>query len=183
VAVLGIVDSLRRRPPGVTLTDGGRILLLGATEANLGGSRWAAACRGHRGGTLPALDLDLHRRLLEVVGGLVAGGVVAGLHDVGDGGLGVALAELALHASLGWHVAGIADHRELFAESPSRVVLCAAGEDQAATVVGRAGEAGIPVTELGRAGGDRLRIEGLLDLPLVDAVAAWQAAIPSALLP
>jgi len=85
VGVLGIIDHLARRPPGVSLVDGGRLLLLGRTEANLAGSRWAAECRGHRAGRLPALDLDLHGRLLSLVAGLANDAVVAGLHDVGDG--------------------------------------------------------------------------------------------------
>jgi len=183
VAVLGLIDELVRRPPGVTLVDGGLLLLLGRTEPNLGGSRWAAECRGHRGGTLPALDLELHGRLLALVAGLVSGGVVAGLHDVADGGLGVTLGELAVRSWLGWRVSGIRDHAELFAESPSRVVVCVTGPAEAAEVRARAATAAIAATELGRAGGDRLVVEGLLDVALEDATAAWQGAIPRALVP
>src|SRR5205807_513526 len=62
VGVLGLVDRLDRVPPGISLVDGGSLLLLGpAGERALGGSRWAAL-RGHRRGTLPLLDLALHRR-------------------------------------------------------------------------------------------------------------------------
>jgi len=201
VAVLGLIDELGGRPPGVTLVDGGQLLLLGRTEPNLGGSRWAAECRGHRGGTLCELDLGVHRALLALVAGLVGDGVVAGIHDVGDGGLGVALAELAVHADLGWRVSGIPGHIELFAESPSRVVVCVAGDEEAAEVVARATTAGVAASRLGRVGGDRLVIEGLadvalvdvplddvplvdvplVDVALVDATAAWRGALPGAL--
>jgi phosphoribosylformylglycinamidine synthase II len=181
VAVVGIIDQLVRRPPGITLVDGGSLLLLGETEPNLGGSLWADRCRHHRGGRLPALDLALHLRLLSLVRDLVVDDVLAGVHDVADGGLAVALAELALQAALGWRVSGPQTHADLFAESPSRVVVCAAGTAAADDVRRRAGRAGIAVSVLGRVGGDRLIVDGLLDVPLTVATAAWHDAIPAAL--
>jgi phosphoribosylformylglycinamidine synthase len=181
VAVLGLIDRLERRPPGVRLVDGGLLLLLGSTEPNLSGSLWAARCRDHRGGRLPALDLGQHARLVTLVQDLVTADLLAGLHDVADGGLGVALVEMALHASLGWWVAGPATHVELFAESPSRVVVCVVDTAAAHAVRARAEQAGIAVGDLGRVGGDRLVVDGLLDLPLATAAAAWHDAIPAAL--
>src|SRR5262249_57021577 len=52
VAVVGVIDVLEHRPPGVTLVAGHRLLLLGPAGARLGGARWAAAHR-HRAPTLP----------------------------------------------------------------------------------------------------------------------------------
>ena len=57
---------------------------------------------------------------------LVVGGMLAGVHDVGTGGLGLALAEMAVRSGVGFHAARIHDAAELFSESPSRVVLCVA---------------------------------------------------------
>jgi len=182
VGVLGIIEDLRRVPPGVTLVDGGRLVLLGRCEPNLGGSRWAAECRASRGGTLPSLDLDAHARLLSLVVSLVTDGAVAGIHDVGDGGLGVALAEMAVRSSLGFTVQGVAGHVELFSESPSRVVVCVEGQAGGEAVLQRAAAAGVPATMLGTVGGDRLVVDGLFELGLAQAVAAWRGAIPDALL-
>ena len=183
VAVLGLVDELTTPPPGIGLVDAGTLLLIGTTEANLGGSRWAAECRDHRGGELPALDLGTHRALLGLVAGLVNDRVVAGIHDVGDGGIGVALAELAVNAALGFHAYGIAGHTALFAESPSRVVVCVAGAEAEAAVQRRAEAAGLPVTLLGRVGGERVIVDGLVDVDLAELTAAWRGAIPEALIP
>jgi phosphoribosylformylglycinamidine synthase subunit PurL len=182
VAVLGLIDALDRRPPGVTLVDAGVLLLVGAaTSPSLGGSRWAAERAGVRGGPLPPLDLELHRRLLELVAGLVSDGAVAGIHDVGDGGLAVALAELAIASSIGFTVRGVAGHAELFGEAPSRVVVCAADRSGADAVVARCGAVGMPVRELGHVGGDRLVVEGLLDVGLPTVEAAFRGSIPTAL--
>ena len=182
VGVLGIVERLERRPPGVGLVENGRLLLLGRTEANLGGSRWALEAHGHRGGVLPELDLDAHAGLLVFVRTIVAEGLVAGIHDVSDGGLGVALAEMAVRSQVGFRVAGIEGHAALFAESPSRVVVCAQ-PDGAQDVYRRAGAAGVPASFLGGSGGDRLVVQGLVDVGLAEATAAWRDAIPRALAP
>jgi phosphoribosylformylglycinamidine synthase len=139
------------------------VLLLGEPgRGELAGSRWAAA-RGHHGGVLPELDLAAHARLLGLVAGLAGDGVVAGLHDVADGGLALCLAEMALASGVGCQIAGVPDHRVLFSEASSRVVVCVADEAAADEVTRRAGEADVPVTRLGRACGDRLVVEGLVD--------------------
>jgi phosphoribosylformylglycinamidine synthase len=180
VGVLGLIDHLERRPPGVGLAENGRLVLLGETQATLGGSQWAAQLHGHRNGALASLDLDLHKRLLELVAALVNEGLAAGVHDVSEGGLGVALAEMAVRSGVGARVVGPSTHVELFSESPSRVVVCAL-PDAAQEVFRRAGAAGVPASFLGGSGGDRLVVEGLVDVSVADARAAWQAAIPAAL--
>ncbi len=181
VATLGLVDRLDRRPPGVTLVEGSRVLLLdaGAGSVSLAGSRWAVERRGHRGGILPRLDLAAHARLVALVAALVAGGVCDGVHDVSDGGLGVALAEMAIAGGVGCRVGGIGDHRGLFGERPSRVVLSVPpGSAEAVRTAAR--DAKVAVVELGRAGGDRLVVEGLLDVGVADAATAARRVLPDA---
>jgi phosphoribosylformylglycinamidine synthase len=179
VGVLGLIDVLDRRPPGVGLIENGRLVLLGTTQANLGGSLWAAQVHGHRNGTLPTLDLDLHKRLVALVADLVNEGLAAGVHDVSEGGLGVALAEMAVHSGVGARVVGPVTHAELFAESPSRVVVCAEPE-AAQELVRRAQAADVPASFLGGSGGDRLVVQGLVDVGVDEARRAWQNAIPEA---
>ncbi len=179
VAVLGVIDDLARRPPGAVLVEGTALVLLGATDRSLAGSRWAVEQRGHRGGVLPALDLDAHGALLRLVAGLVAAGdLVVGVHDVSDGGLGLALAECAVHAGVGCLVDGVDGHAELFSESPGRVVV---GTTDPHEVLARAAAAGVPARVLGHPGGDRLVVEGLVDVGVADATAAWREALPGAL--
>jgi phosphoribosylformylglycinamidine synthase len=120
--------------------------------------------------------------VVEVVRGLVADGILAGVHDVSEGGLGVALTEMAFAGDVGFRVTGIDGHAALFSESPSRAVVCVAPE-QASEVLRRAEQAGVPATLLGGCGGDRLVADGLFDLSLTDARSRWQAAIPEAVAP
>jgi phosphoribosylformylglycinamidine synthase subunit PurL len=189
IGVVGLIDHLAARPPGVTLVEGGTLVLLdGGPPASgppsLGGSRWARQVRDHRNGSLPPLDLPGHARLLTLVTALVAegvaggGGLVAGIHDVSGGGLGVALAELAVRSGVGVQVAGVADHHELFAEAPSRVVVCTT---DAPGLVARAADAGVGFRVLGTAGGDRITIGDLVDVPVAEATEAWRHRLPELL--
>jgi phosphoribosylformylglycinamidine synthase len=177
VGVVGMVDRLDQRPPGVGLAPGAELVVLGAEVRSLAGSRWAWD-RGHRTGPAPALDLPAHRDLCALVRGLVGEGPVVGVHDAADG-LGVALAEMAVRSGVGLTASvADADHAWLFAESASRVVVATT---DAATVVAAAAEVGVPAQRIGTAGGDRLVVEGLLDVPLADAVAAYRGRLPQAL--
>jgi phosphoribosylformylglycinamidine synthase len=90
----------------------------------------------------------------------------------------VALAEMAVRSQTGVVVRGIATAAELFSESPSRVVVCAADPEG---IVARARTAGVTISELGIAEGDRLVVEGLVDVALVDLVRAWRSTLPERL--
>jgi phosphoribosylformylglycinamidine synthase II len=185
VATLGLIDRLRPGIPTPALSPGGAVVLLGPNgpaATSLAGSRWEAQHRDHRPphGQLAPLDLDLHRRLLDLVAGLVDARLVEGIHDVSDGGLALALTEMAVKGGTGCRVSGVDSLEELFGEGPSRVLLCVA-PPHLAEVVARAGAAGVATRQLGASGGDRLVVEGLLDLPMAEVVAAWENALPAAL--
>jgi phosphoribosylformylglycinamidine synthase II len=179
VGLLGLIDELDDRPPPAALTDGARVVVLGETAAELGGSEWAAVVHGLDGGMPPRADLASARNLHDVARGLVAGGLVDGVHDCSDGGLAVTLAEMAIAGECGFDVT-IGGAAESFSESASRVVVAvdaALVED----VLACAAAGGVPAADVGAAGGDRLVARGAFDVWLVDATAAWRDAIPRAL--
>ncbi len=183
VAVLGVVDTLAGPPPGVRLVDRGHLFVVGPPVRSLSGSRWAWE-RGHRAGPPPDLDLRVHAEVAALVRELVAAGLVDGAHDAADG-LGVTLAEMAVRSGVGFDVAdagddGPLDHAWLFASSASRVVLCVA-PDRVAGVRTVVAAAGVTLAEIGRAGGGRLTVAGLVDIPLAVAAAAWRDRLPSAM--
>ncbi len=179
VGVIGVVDDLSQPPPGTAWNDGDRLVLLGPDATGLSGSRWAFD-QGHRGGSLAELDYELHARVAGLVRDLVADQVPSAVHDVSEGGIGVCAAEMAVAAGVGATLARIADHRELFSESPSRVLVAVAA-DRLAAVEDRAAGAGVPLARMGLAHGDRLAVKGLLDLGLAEITAAWRDRLPTAL--
>jgi phosphoribosylformylglycinamidine synthase len=179
IAVLGLVEQLTARPPGVGLIEGGRILLVGTRSAGLAGSAWAWN-RGLRGGRLPAVDTGAASATAAVVRQAVTDGLVARAHDVSDGGVGGALAEMAVRSGIGFNVARIHDRAELFGEGVGGVLLCATAED-GPEIVQRCEAAGVPVARLGVAGGDRLVVKGLLDLSLTEAHDRWRNRLADSL--
>jgi phosphoribosylformylglycinamidine synthase subunit PurL len=179
VGVLGIVDELDDRPPPAALADGTRIVVLGETANELGGSEWAAVVHGLDGGMPPRADISGAHAVHELVRALVSGGLVDGVHDCSDGGLAVALAEMAIAGESGFDVS-IGGALECFSESASRVV-CAVDPMLIDEVLSRAGTAGVPAAVVGEARGDRLIAAGAFEVALSDATGAWRNAIPNAL--
>jgi phosphoribosylformylglycinamidine synthase len=186
VAVVGLIEGLDRPVPPAALSSGSRIVVLGDTRAELGGSEWAAGRQGLVGGRPPSADLAAGARLHDLVAALVGERVVAGVHDCSDGGLAVALAEMAIAGACGFSVgaegslAALTPAAACFSESANRVVLSvepARVED----VLGRAAAAGVPAARIGSAGGDRLVWAGAFDVALAEAEQAWRDALPSAL--
>ena len=68
----------------------------------------------------------------------------------------------------------------LFSESTARALVTVTDE-QADALVALAQRHGVPVTPLGRTGGDTISVEGAFDLPVAEAKAAWQATLPAVL--
>jgi phosphoribosylformylglycinamidine synthase len=182
VGVVGLVDQLHSPPPHAALRAGDTIVLVGPeTAAEFGGSEWAAVVHGLDGGLPPAAELETARAVHDLVRALVADRAVAGVHDCSDGGLAVALAEMAIAGETGFTVspeAGLAPAAWCFAETASRIVLSV---DPAAVpaVLARADDARVRAVTIGTAGGERLVVEGAVDVALTDAAAAWRDAIPN----
>jgi phosphoribosylformylglycinamidine synthase len=181
VGLLGVVPELHTVPPAPALHAGSHVVVLGLTAAELGGSEWA--CRHElRDGMPPTADLDAAVALHELVASLVRERAVDGVHDCSDGGLAIALAEMAIAGGCGARISLATDlvpSLAWFSESASRVVL-SVEPGQVGGVLARARDAGVPAAELGAAVGDRL-LSPDFDVALGDATDAWCGAIPRAL--
>ncbi len=159
---VGVVDDLRTglcRPaidaPGRTLA------VIGATAGHLGCSMLRRVVAGRDDGPPPPVDLAAERRNGDLVRRLVAGGVATACHDVSDGGILVAVAEMAMAGGIG---AGIAvpdgsppPMAWLFGEDQARYVVATAEPER---LLAAADAAGVPAAAVGRTGGDRLTVEG-----------------------
>jgi phosphoribosylformylglycinamidine synthase subunit PurL len=179
VGVLGVHDDVRRRLPIGFADPGLKLVLLGRTEAEFGGSLWARVAHGHLGGRPPAVDLEAERSLAGV---LVAGarlGLLAAAHDLSDGGLAVALAESCLAGGQGCTAVLAGDaFTGLFAESAARAVV-AVSPGAEAEFAGLCAEHGVPCVELGVTGGASLEVTGLFTIPLDELAAAHRGTLPA----
>ncbi|MGN0064879.1 MAG: phosphoribosylformylglycinamidine synthase subunit PurL [Nocardioides sp.] len=182
VAVLGVIEDVTRHTPTGFQAAGERVFLLGTTREELSGSEWAHVVHGHLGGQPPKVDLAAEAALADL---LVAGvGTLTSAQDLSDGGLAQVLAESSFRHGVGVAVALDQVHPDpfvaLFAESTARVVVTVADAD-ADALVALAHTHGVPVTALGRTGGDAIVVEGQFEVPVAEAKAAWQATLPAAL--
>jgi phosphoribosylformylglycinamidine synthase len=177
VGVLGVHDDVRTRLSIGFARAGCRVLLLGRSEAELGGSLWGHVVHGHLGGRPPAVDLDAERALAEV---LVAGrGLLDAAHDLSDGGLAVALAECCLAGGHGAVVELPPDpFPALFGESAARAVVAVRpGAEAGFTALCQ--DHGVPVTALGRTGGASLEVTGSFSIGLDELAAAHRGTLPA----
>jgi phosphoribosylformylglycinamidine synthase len=136
----------------------------------LGGSAYLQTVHGLKTGTPPRCDLGREKSVQEAVRTLIREGVVRSAHDCSEGGLAVALAECCISQQVAREtprlIGAQVDLRELpeprldallFGESQARIII-SVKSGQAAGVVERAREAGLPARRLGQVGGGTLEI-------------------------
>lgn len=136
------------------------IVLIGATEGWLGQSIYQREFAGREEGAPPPVDLASERRHGEFVRGLIEQGRIATVHDLSDGGLAVAVAEMAIAGKRGARVEAsgqIADHAYFFGEDQGRYLI-AAPRAVAEAVVAEAVAGGIPAAIIGSVGGSELQL-------------------------
>ncbi len=183
VGVLGVHADVTRRVPMGLRTEGAPVVLVGRTAAEFGGSAWAQVAHGHCGGRPPEVDLAAERALAAVLTSAAADGLLEAAHDLSEGGLAIALAECCLDQGVGCQVALPGDlFTQLFSESAARAVVAVRpGSGRAFAAL--AARHGVPLQELGVAGGDSLVVQastgqGSFDIPVDELAAAHRGTLP-----
>ncbi|MCC7280962.1 MAG: phosphoribosylformylglycinamidine synthase II, partial [Acetobacteraceae bacterium] len=155
---VGVIDDAARAV-GLAMPAGQALVLVGETGGHLGASLWLREILGREDGPPPPLDLAAERRNGDFVRAEILAGSITACHDCSDGGLLVALAEMAMASGVGATLLPGPDdmppHAFWFGEDASRYVL-ATGD--AAALVARARAAGVPARLVGRAGGEDLTL-------------------------
>lgn len=159
-----------------------------ALPRRLGASQYAKAVLARTWGLPPSLDFEREASVQEATRNIVRQGLANSAHDVGSGGLAVALAECCFGPrQVGASVDLGADHPPLYAmfhEAPSRVLLSVPREN-AGEVVAIAAAQRVPLAELGRTGGSTLSF-GLNSKTFVKAPVAhlrkiWESSFEASL--
>jgi phosphoribosylformylglycinamidine synthase subunit PurL len=167
---VGLIDSLDRMASLDLKAPGQALMLIGAsteTAGWLGQSLYLREIERREDGPPPPVDLAAERRTGDFVRGLITEGHVSTCHDVSDGGVLVALAEMAIAGNIGAaiHVpAGVGLpntplHAWLFGEDQGRYLLAIA-PNAVETVRQAAAAAGVSAQPIGVTGGDQLTVNG-----------------------
>jgi phosphoribosylformylglycinamidine synthase len=161
--------------------EGDVLLLLGAEAGHFGQSLYLQLLLDRVDGAPPPVDLGAERRTGDLVRTLIRSDAVSAVHDVSDGGLLVALTEMALAGGIGITLevppGPLPAHAIWFGEDQARYVIASAPE-QVDAVHKAAAIARVPVRLLGRVGGDAIAIAGEAPLPLAALNAAHEGWLP-----
>lgn len=136
------------------------IVLIGEEGSHLGQSLWLRYIAGREEGPPPPVDLQLEKRNGDFVRELIADGKVSAVHDIADGGLLVAIAEMALAGGIGAKLDEL-DHVRAFGEDQARYVVTTANSD---ALLAAALTAGVTARRIGVTGGGTLVGINLADL-------------------
>ncbi len=175
VGLLASVDAVLRIAPRL----GDRLLLLGETRGHLGQSALLAEVYGREEGDAPPVDFHAERAAGEFLRAANAASLVSAAHDLSDGGLALAAAEMALAGNVGVEIVSEAEMDPavwFFGEDQGRYLIACA-PDAIPEVTAAAAAAGVPLRPVGRAAGTALRL-GPASVKLADLRAAFEAGLP-----
>jgi phosphoribosylformylglycinamidine synthase len=167
ISAMGRVPDVRQCVTMDLKEAGNDLYLIGVTKRELGGSHYHLVT-GQTGTEVPKVDLQLAPRIFQAIHAAIAKGLIRSCHDLSEGGLAVALAEMAFAGGIGADITGLKeligadrlnDDERLFSESTTRFVAEVKPENVAAF---RAALSDIPLTPLGKTVAEpRLRMAGM----------------------
>jgi phosphoribosylformylglycinamidine (FGAM) synthase-like enzyme len=175
IGAVGLIEDASKTARIAFPATGLTILLVGENKGEIGQSIYLREIHGAEKGAPPEVDLQAERRNGDFVRGLIAGGAVSACHDVSDGGLLVALAEMAMASGIGATIELPADPALLFGEDQARYIIVTTTPEP---ILSRAGAASVPISRLGVTGGDTLVLgsESIAVAALKNAHEGWLPA-------
>lgn len=160
------------------------ILLIGAPSGwgeSLGQSLYLSEIHGRIEGRPPTVDLLAEKRTGDLVRGLIRSGVTSCVHDCSDGGLAIALAEMAMASDIGATITPdntIKPIEAFFAEDQGRYVLSVKREDMSGAI-DKAKAAGVSAIWIGSTGGKELKLGDARSISIKDLQAAHEGWFPT----
>ena len=176
---VGLIEDVAKTASLAFKAAGEDIWLVGGAPGWLGQSAWLATVAGREEGAPPPVDLATERRNGEFVASVIRGGRVSAVHDLSDGGLAVALAEMAMAGGIGAERrgAGPLEHAFFFGEDQGRYVLTAPPAESAA-IADEAKRLGVSLARIGVTGGQTLKLGGAAPVALAALSKAYESWLP-----
>jgi phosphoribosylformylglycinamidine (FGAM) synthase-like enzyme len=184
IGMVGLISDIEHITTQWFKQNGDVIFLLGNNSNEIGASEYLHALHGMTKGAVPALDLEFEKKLQEGLLAAITRGWIRSAHDCAEGGLSITLAECCItdrEQQIGSTVTlgdKLRSDALLFGESQSRVVIsCAAANANA--VAEFFANLELSCAKIGTVGGDCLKINDLIDLPLAQMDASFFEAMPT----
>ncbi len=181
IGAVGVIPDVAAMANIALKKDGDLLIVLGRERGHLGQSLYQEVLAGKLEGAPPPIDLADEIKAGRLVRALIREGKVSAVHDTSDGGLLVAIAEMALAGNLGVELfpyeGKLPAHAVWFGEDQGRYVLCV-DPMRAEEILDRARLLALPARIIARTGGDALVLKGEDPLALDDLRAAHEAWLP-----
>jgi phosphoribosylformylglycinamidine synthase len=178
---VGLVPDLALMAGMALSTEGDLLVAIGREDGHLGQSLYQLTATGRNEGAPPPVDLADEIKAGNLVRSLIRERKVYAVHDVSDGGLLVAIAEMALAGEIGVQLfpyeGRLPAHAAWFGEDQGRYVV-EADPELAEEIVERARLLALPARVVGRVGGEALALKDDVPLPLGDLRTAHEGWLP-----
>jgi len=180
IGAVGLIADLNKRTTLAFKAEGDALILIGTTQGALGASLYLREIMGREEGPPPKVDLEIERWNGDFVRHLIETGKLTACHDISDGGIAIAVAEMALAGGIGAKITpemnGTAQDAWLFGEDQGRYLLTTQAPNM---ILAAAEKAGVPACVLGCTGGDRLQISRILSISLEQLQEAHEGWFPA----
>jgi phosphoribosylformylglycinamidine synthase len=181
IGLLGKAEPMPTRPPRVAAArEGMELWFFGPDEVDFAASSFERVIHGHLGGRPIAADPAMAQAVLNLAIGLASTDMAPVLHDISDGGLAVAVAEVCVRSGVGAAV-DVDDWKQFFSEAPHRFIA-AIHPDNAGPIAAMSREAGVAARRIGAFSGESITLrsdsaEG--STTVAAATSAYFESIPS----
>lgn len=178
---VGLIEDYEKAVSASFKHEGEAIIVVGESMGHIGSSIYLKEILGYEEGEAPFVSLGQEKKHGEFVRSLIDQGLVNGCHDVSDGGLAVALAEMCIASGMG---ANVADESEdmhfyawVFGEDQARYIICTE-QESAERIMSDAAVMGIPASCIGTVGGKKLEIGSKINVEVEALITAHQNWFP-----
>ena len=176
---LGVLDDASKAV-GLALPAWLDLVLIGSSQGWLGQSLWLREIAGREDGAPPPVDLVVERANGDFVRTRILDGTIRACHDVSDGGVLVAIAEMAMASGVGvrlaTHPRDVPGHAFWFGEDQARYLIAV---PDSASVLRAAEQAGIPAMRIGTSGGKDLTLPDGGTISVADLKALHESFFPA----
>jgi phosphoribosylformylglycinamidine (FGAM) synthase-like enzyme len=175
---VGLLQNVTNHRTIAFKAEGESIIVIGETKGHLGTSIYSkAVCGCHGEVSPPKVDLAQERAAGELL--LDNNELITASHDISDGGLVIAIAEMAMASNLGATLlepdTKLPLHAWLFGEDQGRYIVCT---DKPKIFLKKAEQAGVAAVEIGQVKGSSLQLGSTINLPIADLKTAHENWMP-----
>lgn len=177
IGAVGLLDRISDAI-GLAPADGDALILVGDTHGHLGQSAYLADLFGIEEGDAPKIDLELERRTGNFVLSARDRGLISAAHDLSDGGLALAAAEMALASRVGMTVEAddkLSEMEWFFGEDQARYLVACCHENLLA-LLAHGEQTGVSVRKIGQFGGSQVLL-GRSSVALTEVLDGYETGL------